>query len=987
MPPLTNWILSRLERINPLPSAHFSPCLQPACRLAKPARNSVGGAMLAFALLGIGVSSAQAAIPKADLPAGLELVIAAAPPLLNHPIMGSLDDRGRLFVGDAAGLNLNDKALDEQLPNRVLMLEDTNGDGVFDKTSVFADKMTFPQGACWLNGSLYVASPPGIWKLTDTNGDGVADERKMIVSGFKYTGNAADVHGPFLHPNGRLYWCHGRKGHKVTQPDGTLVHEGMASGIWSCKPDGSDVQWHALACSDNPVEVDFTPEGDIFGVINIYYNRPRGDTLVHWLYGGAYERPDQLNVLAGLPRTVEKMPVVHNFGHVAVSGCSFIRSDGLNPAWKGDMMVVYFNTQKIVRMNLKPSGASFTATEHEFLKIHDPDVHITDLIEDVDGSILVIDTGGWFKLGCPSSIMEKPDIRGAVYRVQKKNPPRRDIAALRKAANAAKNSAYQPEFRMADLKDASKPLARLRACEAISRAKRIEPAQRDALLALLGEKVDPALEHAAMYAAITTRCFDLATLRQASAAPLVRRLMLIVEQTAREIPVQDALFAVARSHVDSADRDLASAAAALVARHPRGLELAFEDFKTQLAGPRITPGTLGAIVAVAASNLKKEPAQELIAAMLKHGSPGIRRAAWQVIAEQSGHVSSEAWLAPLDRSLAEASASAPAGASAATPGDLPLLLDAIAQLNTNHFDASHRAIINDKTRPQPIRLKALAAVSRQGEALAPDAFALLLQLLQAEGSPTARVDAARFLARAALSREQVAALAPALQTAGPTEVRTLLPLARTKRSDPATGRLWAENLAKSPNLGSIEESAIRTVFSSMPPELYEQILRPAVRAAAEVNDAKKRQLEVLAAAVSRGRVSEGRKVYETSTCVACHKVGDLGRAMGPDLSRIGQIRQPRDILESILFPSATLARDFEAHVVEMADGQSQTGMIKNDGADGLVLMDLAGQEKTIPRAQIVGVTALAESVMPAGLEKTLTEQQLLDVVAWLVSLR
>src|SRR5688572_9623243 len=97
-------------------------------------------------LLGLGaLSPARAAAPArvvpAELPEGLELVVAAAPPLVTHPIMGAFDDRGRLFVGDAAGLNLNKKGLEEQLPNRVLMLEVVDGDGVFDKTSTFADKM------------------------------------------------------------------------------------------------------------------------------------------------------------------------------------------------------------------------------------------------------------------------------------------------------------------------------------------------------------------------------------------------------------------------------------------------------------------------------------------------------------------------------------------------------------------------------------------------------------------------------------------------------------------------------------------------------------------------------------------------------------------------------------------------------------------------------------------------------------------------------
>jgi putative heme-binding domain-containing protein len=109
--------------------------------------------------------------------------------------------------------------------------------------------------------------------------------------------------------------------------------------------------------------------------------------------------------------------------------------------------------------------------------------------------------------------------------------------------------------------------------------------------------------------------------------------------------------------------------------------------------------------------------------------------------------------------------------------------------------------------------------------------------------------------------------------------------------------------------------------------------------------------------------------------------------MGPDLSHIGNIRGPRDLLESILFPNATLARDFETHVIETGDGQSHTGALKREGADALVLIDLTGAEKAIPHAQIVGRTTLATSLMPAGLEQSFTEQQLLDLVAWLASLK
>ena len=70
-----------------------------------------------------------------------------------------------------------------------------------------------------------------------------------------------------------------------------------------------------------------------------------------------------------------------------------------------------------------------------------------------------------------------------------------------------------------------------------------------------------------------------------------------------------------------------------------------------------------------------------------------------------------------------------------------------------------------------------------------------------------------------------------------------------------------------------------------------------------------------------------------------------------------------------------------------ADGQTYTGMVKNNSVDGLVLMDLAGQEKTLPQTQIVANTVMPTSLMPMGLEQSLSEQQLLDLVAWLASLK
>ncbi len=121
--------------------------------------------------------------------------------------------------------------------------------------------------------------------------------------------------------------------------------------------------------------------------------------------------------------------------------------------------------------------------------------------------------------------------------------------------------------------------------------------------------------------------------------------------------------------------------------------------------------------------------------------------------------------------------------------------------------------------------------------------------------------------------------------------------------------------------------------------------------------------------------------------MACHKIGDFGRPIGPDLSHIGAIRNERDLLESILFPSQTLARDFEAHILETNDGQTTLGVIKSHTAEGLLMVDVAGQEKNIPHTQIVSDITLPTSLMPMGLDQTLPESELLDLVAYLRSLK
>src|SRR5215204_1870732 len=119
--------------------------------------------------------TAQSPPPEMTVPPGFQVELVAGPPLVNRPIVADFDEQGRLYVADSSGSNAKVEVQLEERSHRIVRLEDTNGDGRFDKSVVFADRMMFPEGTMWLDGSLYVAAPPSIWKLTDSDGDGVAD--------------------------------------------------------------------------------------------------------------------------------------------------------------------------------------------------------------------------------------------------------------------------------------------------------------------------------------------------------------------------------------------------------------------------------------------------------------------------------------------------------------------------------------------------------------------------------------------------------------------------------------------------------------------------------------------------------------------------------------------------------------------------------------------------------------------------------------------
>jgi putative membrane-bound dehydrogenase-like protein len=353
------------------------------------------------------------------VPAGFEVELVAGPPLVNRPIVADFDEDGRLYVADSSGSNAKVDAQLVERPHRIVRLEDSDADGRFDKSVVFADRMMLPEGAMWLDGSLYVAAPPSIWKLTDTDGDGIADRREEWFQGKTLTGCANDLHGPYAGPDGWIYWTKGAFAEQSYERAGKTPLVTRAAHILRRRPEGGPIEIVMTGGMDNPVDVAFTAEGErIFSATFLEHpQQGRRDALVHAVYGGVYGKVH--GVIDNHVRTGELMPVMTHLGPAVPAGLTRYVSAVFGTEYRDNFFAAMFNLRKVTRHVLEPDGATFRTRDSDFLVSANRDFHPTDVVEDADGSLLVVDTGPWYKLCCPTSQLAKPDVPGAIYRVKR----------------------------------------------------------------------------------------------------------------------------------------------------------------------------------------------------------------------------------------------------------------------------------------------------------------------------------------------------------------------------------------------------------------------------------------------------------------------------------------------------------------------------------------------------------------------------------------
>jgi len=1011
------------------------------------------------------------------VPEGFTIELIAGPPLVDRPITAAFDDQGRLYVGDSSGSNSKmDKQLEER-SHRIVRLVDADGDGHFDDATVFADRMMFPEGTMYYEGSLYVGAPPSIWKLTDTDDDGVADQREEWFQGKTLTGCANDLHGPYLGPDGFIYWCKGAFAEQTHQVHGREWTT-RAAHIFRCRPDRTGFEPVMTGGMDNPVDVAFTPTGDRFFTSTFLVHPANGlrDGIGRAIYGGVHGKDH--GVLEGHPRTGELIPVQIHMGAAAPCGLDRYAFGIWGDEYRDNLFACQFNLRKVSRHVLQPDGAAFGTIDHDFVISHDVDFHPTDAFADADGSLLVVDTGGWYKICCPTSQLEKADVLGGIYRVRKKgaqvlDDPRgklidwkhtapqqlwelladeraavrehatrefaaqRDSARLRTfldglarqdhtglgedltgalarvwALGQVNNSQSQNLIRtllkhsqadirktaaqmvslhrdagsldsLVDMLNSDGPANRRIAAEALGRIG--NPSAVPHLLTAAATAGDRDLQHSITYAMIELADAEGLQIGVVSSEPKTQAAALIALD---QIPGDHLQPQQIVPLLNSTDTTLRDTAYWLIARNSLwGDDLAGWFHQQLVALPTTEPhiaekeGMQSSVEALLVQFATHPSIQALLASAVVNDELSVtaRQLTLRAMSKGKPQESPTAWLDGLTQLIDQRDPDLLAPA-VATARELPLPEEAHQDL-----DAALLALADDSQTKitEETRVQALSIISARLSQLSSTQFDLLLDSFSDDAPITMRHAAAEAIAGAHLSSDQLRHVCELTEMASPLEVNRLLePFIHS--GEDQLGLQLISSLKRSLALPALRIEILREKLTNYGPTVQTGIEELHGLLNVDLESQKERLAELMPY-MGSGDVRRGHAVFHSSKalCSACHKLGYAGGITGPDLSRIGETRTKRDLLESIVFPSLSFVRSYEAVVVVTESGHIVNGLIRDESARELRLATGPNKEVRLLKEEIEEINPSRVSIMPAGLDKQLTVQQLADLVAFL----
>jgi putative heme-binding domain-containing protein len=442
------------------------------------------------------------------------------------------------------------------------------------------------------------------------------------------------------------------------------------------------------------------------------------------------------------------------------------------------------------------------------------------------------------------------------------------------------------------------------------------------------------------------------------------------------------LMPLVRPLLSSTDPLLRETAVWIAGHHPQwGSDLAslFQSELTALAAQGSTSENRAELKRQLVRFCASEPVQKVLGSTVLNSSEPVlaRQLALEAIAESGTKEPPAEWSQAVATSLEAADQPLLEAATAAAR------LLAQARTNPPDFSSDLLKIADNPAHTARTRLAALAALPGGLPRPEPRIFSFLLAHVNPSTPVVERADACSVLARSKLTDEQYLALAEALKGVGPLEMARLL-VAFQHSKDEAVGTHLVEALKTARSLSSVRPDLLQEVLAKYPDEVRNKSRE--ILDLLQVDTARQRaHLEELIASLGKGDIRRGQAIFNSqkAACSSCHAMGYLGGHVGPDLTSIGQVRTERDLLESIVYPSASFVRSYEPYIVHTKSDEDYSGVLKKDAPDEVILVTGPTAEVRVARADITDMRPGTVSLMPAGLEQQLTHQELADLVAFL----